>query len=101
MAKLDVEAMKERIRQELGGEVPENMGRIDAEGLAEAMAHPKAAGVISELMEREQSSVQPGEPAPDFTLPWLPGSGEGRGATVTLSEHFGERPVALVFGSYT
>ena len=34
-------------------------------------------------------------------LPWLPGSGEGRGTTLTLSEHFGKRPVALIFGSYT
>ena len=33
-----------------------------------------------------------------FTLPYLPGSGEG---ALTLSSHFGDRPVALVFGSYT
>lgn len=37
-----------------------------------------------------------GDPAPDFTLPTLDGS-----ATVTLSRFRGDRPVALVFGSYT
>ena len=29
------------------------------------------------------------------------GSKGGETATLTLSEHFGKRPVALVFGSYT
>lgn len=37
-----------------------------------------------------------GEPAPDFTLPTVDHSAE-----VTLSSHRGERPVVLVFGSYT
>lgn len=37
-----------------------------------------------------------GEPAPDFSLPTL----DGR-RTVTLSQHRGERPVVLVFGSFT
>ena len=44
--------------------------------------------------------MQPGEPAPDFTLPYLPGRGGGAQA-MTLSDHFGNRPVALIFGSYT
>ena len=38
----------------------------------------------------------PGEPAPDFTLPLVAGDGQ-----VTLSAFRGERPVALIFGSYT
>jgi hypothetical protein len=37
-----------------------------------------------------------GDPAFDFELPLLDGSG-----TVRLSSFAGERPVALVFGSYT
>jgi hypothetical protein len=37
-----------------------------------------------------------GEPAPDFTLSTLDHTG-----TVTLSSHRGQRPVVLVFGSYT
>ena len=56
---------------------------------------------MTELMGIEPSSVKPDQPAPDFTLPWLPGSEGGETATLTLSEHFGKRPVALVFGSYT
>jgi peroxiredoxin len=37
-----------------------------------------------------------GDPAPDFTLSRL-----DRKGSVTLSSHRGERPVVLVFGSYT
>ena len=37
-----------------------------------------------------------GLPAPDFSLPSLDGSGD-----VTLSDFAGDRPVALIFGSYT
>jgi hypothetical protein len=44
----------------------------------------------------DTSGVAPGEPAPDFTLS-TPDGGE----RVTLSRFRGERPVALVFGSYT
>ena len=47
--------------------------------------------------------VAPGEPAFDFELPLLDGTGDGvmTGKTVRLSSFAGERPVALVFGSYT
>lgn len=37
-----------------------------------------------------------GDPAPDFTL-----STADRTGSVTLSSHRGQRPVVLVFGSYT
>lgn len=37
-----------------------------------------------------------GQPAPDFTLPMLDTKEQ-----VTLSSHRGNRPVVLVFGSYT
>ncbi len=37
-----------------------------------------------------------GEPAPDFTLDRLDGDGQ-----VTLSDYVDDRPVALIFGSYT
>jgi hypothetical protein len=40
--------------------------------------------------------VAPGEPAPGFELTRLDGSGR-----VRLSDFAGERPVALIFGSYT
>lgn len=47
--------------------------------------------------------LAPGDPAFDFELPLLDGAG-GRtvtAETVRLSSFAGERPVALVFGSYT
>ena len=40
--------------------------------------------------------LAPGEPACPFDLPLLDGSGR-----VRLADFAGERPVALVFGSYT
>jgi len=46
------------------------------------------------LMARRPPAV--GEPAPDFTLKTLDGSG-----TVTLSEFHPDRPRVLIFGSYT
>ena len=42
-------------------------------------------------------TLSEGEPAPDFTLPKLNQKEE----QVTLSSHRGQRPVVLVFGSYT
>ena len=41
-------------------------------------------------------ALRVGDPAPDFDLPRQDKSGR-----VKLSDHFGERPVVLVFGSYT
>lgn len=64
-----------------------------------AMAYPGAASEIQRLLDAEKSSVQTGDPAPDFQLPRLSGPSAGR--RVALSDHFGTRPVALVFGSYT
>ena len=40
--------------------------------------------------------IAEGDLAPDFTLPRLDGGG-----TVRLGSLLGERPVALIFGSYT
>ena len=101
MAKLDTKALMEDIRKQLGDRAPADMGKFDTDDLADAVAHPEAPAVIAELMEREKQSVSQGEPAPDFKLPWLPGSGQGSGSGLTLSDHFGDRPVALIFGSYT
>ena len=41
-------------------------------------------------------TVNIGDPAPDFRLPTL-----DRASTVQLSQFHGDRPVVLVFGSYT
>jgi hypothetical protein len=40
--------------------------------------------------------LQPGDPAPDFSLPL-----RGGGSVVRLSDFQGKKPVALIFGSYT
>ncbi len=42
-------------------------------------------------------ALRTGDPAPDFDLPRQ----QNRAERVKLSSHFGERPVVLVFGSYT
>jgi len=43
-----------------------------------------------------RGDIREGDPAPDFTLP-----SHDRTHRVTLSSHRGDRPVVLVFGSYT
>ena len=78
----------------------QKMDGLALDDLKAAMSHPEAAKVIAESMPIEAASVQQGQAAPDFTLNYLPGSGPD-GESVTLSSHFGSRPVALIFGSYT
>ncbi len=51
---------------------------------------------IATLCARERFALRAGDDAPDFTL-----SPPGGGEPFTLSSMRGERPVALVFGSYT
>lgn len=102
MSKIDLDKMWEGMRE--GLERDEAAGRLaglTVKALAEAISHPKAPAMIAEIMAAETSSVAVGEPAPDFSLPWLPGSGERDAPALRLSDHFGKRPVALVFGSYT
>jgi hypothetical protein len=69
--------------------------------LEDAMSHPKAGPVVAEVFAAEQASVKQGADAPDFTLPWLPGSAKPGVDALSLASHFGTRPVALIFGSYT
>jgi peroxiredoxin len=45
-----------------------------------------------------RGDLVPGAAAPDFTLAK---HGDSRRDRVTLSSHRGQRPVVLVFGSYT
>lgn len=49
---------------------------------------------------RDQRSPKVGEPAPDFELELLTAAGGRSGDTVTLSSYF-DKPVAMIFGSYT
>jgi hypothetical protein len=62
------------------------------------------ADVVASPFYRElwTSSLAPGEPATDFDLPLLdPETHAPSGRMVRLSSFAGDRPVALVFGSYT
>ena len=78
----------------------EKLKGMSLDDLKDAMAHPRAAEAIAKMLPLEAASAKLGDPAPDFTLPYLPVS-KTEGASVTLSDHFGKRPVALIFGSYT
>ena len=79
MEKGDVSAMLETVQSQLKKDAAE--GRLNGpstEDVQKAMAHPKAAEVIGTLMQREAPSVQQGQSAPDFTLPWLSQHGRVR-----------------------
>lgn len=102
MAKIDAKEMMDGMRGELERDQAEGkLAGITIDDLQDAISHPKAGAVIAECMEADAQSVKQGEPAPDFTLPWLPGSEGNQDPTLTLSSHLGKRPVALIFGSYT
>ena len=99
MAKLSPEDMREAVSGLMAARAAMDDGSepsISAEEMAEAMSHPLAAEYVGEMLEREPGSCVAGSDAPDFELPLADGSG-----SVRLSDHFGKRPVALVFGSYT
>jgi hypothetical protein len=98
MSEFDVDAMIEALRGQLEAEGAEMEG-LSLDDLRDAISHPKAAAHVAEAMALDAQSVKAGDPAPDFALPRLGGSKAGE--VVTLSSHFGTRPVALIFGSYT
>jgi hypothetical protein len=80
----------------------DRMDGIDFERLKAAMSAPGAAETIAEVQSmgaNAQASV--GQIAPDFELPWLSGQRGADAERVRLSQRFVNRPVALVFGSYT
>lgn len=98
MPPIDVKALLDSMRPQLEKDQAEGrLQGITVEEMLSAFSHPKAPGAIAEMIAVEAQSVKQGDPAPDFTLARLTGDG----APVTLSSHFGRRPVALVFGSYT
>jgi hypothetical protein len=98
MSEIDIEALKAGIFASLEGD---EMAGLDLDDLASAMSHPLANEVVRELMPLEASSVQQGEPCRDFELPFLPGQGGQEGETLRLTDRTKDRPVALIFGSYT
>jgi hypothetical protein len=97
----DLEAAEALTAEMLGRVADEEMAGLSIDDLADAMSHPLAKEVVAELLPLEAASVQQGERAPDFSLPWLPGQGKAEGESFTLSSRAGQRPVALIFGSYT
>ena len=102
MAEMDPKQMMDGMRGALEKDQADGkLAGLTVDDLADAMAHPKAKGVVGDLMALEPQSVQAGAAAPDFTLPWLPGSAKPGVDALSLSSHFGQRPVALIFGSYT
>jgi len=102
MTEIDLDAMKTQVKASLeANQGDDGMNGADVDDLMAAMSHPKAADVVQTLMALESQAVQQDQPAPDFSLPWLTGEGPDGSTSVTLSSHFGKRPVALIFGSYT
>ncbi len=97
MSDFDVDRMLKDLAERFAAE-GRSMAGLELGDLRDALLHPKAAAEVARLMALEATSIQKGDLAPDFCLPHLLGHGEG---TVRLSERLAERPVALVFGSYT
>jgi len=89
-----------RIVSELGAEMKATSGRrATVRELVESRkveVPPPLCEVVAALMERDEMGPKVGEPAPDFCLKRL--ESEKR---VRLSSFQGQRPVAMVFGSYT
>jgi len=102
MTEFDIDAMKEELKAGLKANTGEDgLKDMNVDDLMDAMAHPLAAEAVQAMMALEPNTVQAGEPAPDFSLPWLSGTGPDGSASLTLSDHFEKRPVALILGSYT
>jgi hypothetical protein len=85
----------------------ERMQGLDIERLKAAMSAPGAAETVAAIQAMgANAQASAGMEAPDFELRFLPGSprpgdGVAKGETIRLSDRFANRPVALVFGSYT
>jgi len=75
--------------------------RQTPERFAAIMAHVPTVAMIALpfkplWMSARAGHLAVGDPAPDFALPALHGD-----RIVTLSEQFRQKPVVLIFGSYT
>lgn len=72
-------------------------GVVDAADFAAPTPPARARAAAPRRAQQAAKLPQVGDLAPDFDLPML----GMKGATVKLSSLRGDRPVALVFGSYT
>ena len=75
-------------------------GMLDREELGEAakrkLGRPGEIITPAAKGERIADKLKVGDPAPDFTLPFVNGKGE-----LKLSSFHGKKPVVLIFASYT
>lgn len=101
MAKVETPELMETLRERMADQGALNLEGMNADDLAAAVSHPKAAATIEAMFEIESNSVQAGDPAPDIELVWLGARREGQPQRFSLAAHRGSRPVALIFGSYT
>lgn len=95
---LDVEAIIANAMRELEAKGMKMEG-LSVETLRDALKHPSARVGYAKQIERELASVRQGQPAPDFSLARLEHGHQGE--RVRLSDCLADRPVALIFGSYT
>jgi len=65
-------------------------------GLAAWKIGPRNIVGMLRYDQREEGRLKPGDPAPDVALVSLDGA-----TPVRLSERIGEKPLILIFGSYT
>lgn len=64
--------------------------------LAVSLCTAARAGQADARERPQEGALKAGDPAPNFALKGLDGK-----SAFTLSEHLGQKPVVLVFGSYT
>jgi hypothetical protein len=95
-------AVEEMLEELVESGEAEKMDGLDIDRLKAAMSAPGAAETVAEIQAMgADSQAGAGQSAPDFALRFLPGQGGDEGETIRLSDRFANRPVALVFGSYT
>jgi len=77
---------------------------VAAAGVHDIRRAPKTREEIKEspwYQDLQTPKLGPGEPAFDFSLPILDAAHGATAESVRLSTFAGEKPVALIFGSYT
>lgn len=94
--------VQEMLDHLVGSGEADRMEGLNLDRLRAAMSAPGAAKTVAAIQAMgADSQAGVGQPAPDFELPFLPGQGMNEGERLRLSDRFINRPVALVFGSYT
>ena len=79
-------------------DIPAEVAQFVKTATGRSVEEMAVAGV--QRRKREQGSPKPGSAAPDFELELLSAKGERTSERVRLSDAY-DKPVGLVFGSYT